>query len=135
MSEIFQATDLIELQCTRSRISGLLLGRVGLSTAAFDHFFIPRARKFGLVAKNVKDVHIMEHSAGGHVLEPKVGIFEHVIVLDFKSLYPSITDTFKIDPVSLFYGNEEEASKKTPTNHFFHQEKHALPKFIEDLLK
>lgn len=132
VSEIFKKTGLINLQATRSFISGLLIGRVGLSTAAFDHFFIPKSHQYGLVAFNVKDTHRSEHAAGGHVLEPKVGLYEHVIVLDFKSLYPSIINTFKIDPISLFWNKENPVA--TPNGVIFSQTKHALPNYIKELL-
>ncbi len=36
---------------------------------------------------------------GGHVLEPRPGLYEWVVVFDFKSLYPSLMRTFQIDPL------------------------------------
>ncbi len=36
------------------------------------------------------------------------GMYEHVLVLDFKSLYPSIIQTFKIDPLARITGYEHE---------------------------
>ena len=33
-------------------------------------------------------------------MESKPGIYENVLVLDFKSLYPSLIITFNIDPYS-----------------------------------
>ncbi|MFN7953930.1 MAG: DNA polymerase II [bacterium] len=36
---------------------------------------------------------------GGHVLEPRPGLYEFVVVFDFKSLYPSLMRTFQIDPL------------------------------------
>src|SRR5690606_24572643 len=44
---------------------------------------------------------------GGFVMESRPGLFEHVLVLDFKSLYPSIIRTFCIDPLSLLKGRFE----------------------------
>ena len=132
VSEIFKKCDLLTLQMTRSKISGLLMNRVGLSTAAFDHFFVPASHTQGLVAGNVKDTVRARHAAGGHVLSPKVGLYEHVVLLDFKSLYPSILNTFKIDPVSRF--RADSSSIKTPTGHYFSGDRHCLPKYIENLL-
>jgi DNA polymerase II len=36
---------------------------------------------------------------GGHVLEPQPGLYDLVLVFDFKSLYPSLIRTFQIDPL------------------------------------
>ena len=38
---------------------------------------------------------------GGHILKPRPGLHEDVLVFDFKSLYPSIIRTFQIDPLGL----------------------------------
>jgi DNA polymerase II len=35
---------------------------------------------------------------GGYVMESKPGLYENVLVFDFKSLYPSIIRTFNLDP-------------------------------------
>ena len=40
-----------------------------------------------------------EVTEGGHVLEPLPGLYDHVLVFDFKSLYPSLIRTFQIDPL------------------------------------
>lgn len=40
-----------------------------------------------------------EATEGGHVLEPLPGLYDHVLVFDFKSLYPSLIRTFQIDPL------------------------------------
>ena len=38
-------------------------------------------------------------ASGGAVLDSIPGIYDHVLVLDFKSLYPSIIRTFLVDPL------------------------------------
>jgi DNA polymerase-2 len=35
---------------------------------------------------------------GGHILEPETGVFDHVISLDFTSMYPTIMDKYNISP-------------------------------------
>ena len=40
-------------------------------------------------------------SPGGYVMDSRPGLYDNVLVLDFKSLYPSIIRTFKIDPMGL----------------------------------
>jgi DNA polymerase elongation subunit (family B) len=50
------------------------------------------------VARDVEEVEGDVVSPGGYVLESEPGLFENVLVLDFKSLYPSIIRTFRVDP-------------------------------------
>jgi DNA polymerase-2 len=131
VSDIFKKTELIELCVTRSRISGMNIDRLGSSTGAFDHLMLPLIHRKGFVAPNVLDIQRDAHAAGGFVLDPKVGIFENVIVLDFKSLYPSIMKTFKIDPYSRIMS--DHSMIETPTGHKFSRVEHILPNFITEL--
>jgi DNA polymerase elongation subunit (family B) len=41
---------------------------------------------------------LLKADRGGHILEPRVGIFDHVGEVDFSSLYPNIISTFNISP-------------------------------------
>jgi DNA polymerase elongation subunit (family B) len=43
-------------------------------------------------------------SPGGYVMDSRPGLYDSVLVLDYKSLYPSIIRTFLIDPVGLIEG-------------------------------
>ncbi len=45
-----------------------------------------------------------EHSPGGFVMDSTPGLYDSVVVLDYKSLYPSIIRTFLIDPVGMIEG-------------------------------
>lgn len=133
VSDIFSKVKIIDQLITRSKLSGLFLDQLGLMTAAFDHFYLPKLHRAGFVASNVKDLEIGHHSAGGYVFDPKPGLYENVFVLDFKSLYPSIIQTFKIDPLSRILSNED--SLKTPVNIKFSRIHHILPNFINELMK
>src|SRR5690606_17212020 len=124
----------------RSRISGLLMEKAGFSTAAFDHFMLPRLHRKGHVAPNVLDIEMDGGAGGGHVFDPVAGLHDHVIVLDFKSLYPSIMRTFKIDPYSRMVAEREVENSKniddilnTPAGINFSREHHVLPEFLTDL--
>lgn len=136
VSKIFEKTGLIDLYVKRTKISGLLLENVGRSAQAFDYVFLPRLHRKGYVAKNVFDVFLSEHSAGGHVMEPAAGIHENVFVFDFKSLYPSIIRTFKIDPLSRALAQTGALAKvvKTPAGICFARDESILPELICDLM-
>ncbi|MCK6620778.1 MAG: DNA polymerase II [Calditrichaceae bacterium] len=132
VSEIVRKTGLLELMVRRSQISGLLLNQVGMSVAAFDHYMLPRLHRKGFVAPNADDITGLEHAAGGYVMEPVPGIYEHVAVLDFKSLYPSIIQSFKIDPLSRLRADIDPLT--TPNGYRFSASEHILPEFIDRLM-
>ncbi len=133
VSDIFKKTGLIDLNAKRSEISGLLMDQLGMMTAAFDHFYLPRLHKAGFAAPNIKDIKATSHAAGGYVIDPKPGIYKDVIVLDFKSLYPSIIQTFKIDPLSLL--KNDINTLKTPGGFKFSRTENILPAYIGKLME
>ncbi|HSW53760.1 MAG TPA: DNA polymerase II [Ignavibacteriaceae bacterium] len=133
VTNIFKKAGLIELSVRRSQLSGLLMDELGMMTAAFDHFLLPKLHRVGYVAPNVKDLESSEHAAGGYVMDPVPGIYDDVIVLDFKSLYPSIIQTFKIDPYSNLKSKIDTI--KTLNGFKFSSTQHFLPEFIDKLIE
>ena len=71
------------------------------------------------------------------MLDSQPGIYDDVLVLDFKSLYPSIIRTFYIDPLGLALGTaESEAGGNTIAGFLgaeFSREQHILPEIIQQL--
>jgi DNA polymerase II len=132
VSEIFKKTGLIDLNVKRSGISGLFMEQLGMMSAAFDHFYLPRLHKAGYAAPNIKDIATSSHAAGGYVIDPEPGIYNDVIVLDFKSLYPSIIQTFKIDPLSLV--KNDRNTLRTPGGFRFSKTENILPGYIGKLI-
>ena len=133
VTNIFKKAGLIELSVRRSQLSGLLMNELGMMTAAFDHFFLPKLHRAGYIAGNVKDLDTSEHAAGGYVMDPVPGIYDDVIVLDFKSLYPSIIQTFKIDPLSNLKSDVDTI--ETLNGYKFSATQHFLPEFIDQLIE
>jgi DNA polymerase-2 len=77
------------------------LDRVGGSVAAFDFLYLPRLHRRGFVADtNSQPASAADAAPGGLVLDSIPGFFRNVAVFDFKSLYPSIIRTFRIDPLA-----------------------------------
>jgi DNA polymerase-2 len=114
--EILERLHLVELAVERSRLTGLPPDRVSSSIAAFDFLYLSELGRRGRVAPSVGAVPAVEEpQGGGHVLEPVPGLYENVVVLDFKSLYPSLIRTFQIDPLNLLRaGSEEQAAETDP---------------------
>ncbi|MCO4753702.1 MAG: DNA polymerase II, partial [Bacteriovoracaceae bacterium] len=129
--QIFLKLDIYNLIHARSMFSGQQIDKVGISTMAFDHFFLPRLHRKGLVAPNIVDMARDEHSAGGMVIEPVAGLYQNVAVFDFKSLYPSIIRTFFIDPYSRIKAQIDPVN--TPAGIKFSRRENILPSFLEEL--
>ncbi|WP_087016046.1 DNA polymerase II [Thaumasiovibrio subtropicus] len=138
VNEIFDHTHLLEFIIQRTRLTGVELDRIGGSVAAFTNLYLPKLHRAGYVAPNLsKDDWIA--SPGGYVMDSKPGLYESVLVLDFKSLYPSIIRTFKIDPMGLIEGLKQAVGKESHEaiagfrGGQFHRERHFLPALIEQL--
>ncbi len=105
--EIFARTALMEFLMRRAELTGLSLDRIGGSVAAFDHLYLPRLHRRGRVAADTGVGGAQGTSPGGHVLDSRPGFYENVLLLDFKSLYPSIVRTFQVDPLGLAEPGED----------------------------
>ncbi|CAN5271728.1 DNA polymerase II [soil metagenome] len=99
--DVFEKTDLLAFALARARLTGLPMDRQGGSVAAFDHVYLPRLHRRGVVAPDVDRDVLMIQSPGGHVLESAPGLYRDVLSFDFRSLYPSIIRTFQIDPLAM----------------------------------
>ncbi len=100
-ADIFEKADLLGFAFSRAELVGLPLDRQGGSVAAFDHLYLPRLHRAGFVAPDVGVEVEAVQSPGGEVLESVPGLHREVLSFDFRSLYPSIIRTFKIDPLGL----------------------------------
>ncbi|MCQ0031811.1 DNA polymerase II [Burkholderia glumae] len=103
VTRIFAKADLLSFMLERATVTGLAADRTGGSVAAFTHLYLPRMHRLGYVAPNLGDV-TGQNSPGGFVMDSRPGLYDSVLVLDYKSLYPSIIRTFLIDPAGLVEG-------------------------------
>ncbi|TLM78592.1 DNA polymerase II [Microbulbifer harenosus] len=142
--DIFQHTRLLDYLRLRAQLTGLELDRSGGSVAAFTNLYLPRLHRSRYVAPNLPADGGLA-SPGGYVMDSRPGLYDNVLVLDFKSLYPSIIRTFKIDPMGLVEGlaegsggePEEGRSDESSIPGFrgarFSRDKHFLPDIITNL--
>ncbi|AXJ05920.1 DNA polymerase II [Pseudomonas fluorescens] len=103
VTRIFAKTELLKFLLERASVTGLPADRSGGSVAAFTHLYMPLMHRQGFVAPNL-GTNPPQASPGGFVMDSQPGLYESVLVLDYKSLYPSIIRTFLIDPVGLIEG-------------------------------
>ncbi len=128
--DIFGKADLVGFATQRQALTGLAMDRQGGSVAAFDNLYLPRLHRRGRVASDAGGRDSVM-SPGGWVMDSVPGLFENVLVLDFKSLYPSIIRTFKIDPLGLAAPGEDPIPGFEGAE--FSREGHILPELIEGL--
>ncbi len=102
--DIFVETRLLDFAVERAQLTGLAIDRFGGSVAAFDNRYLPRLHRSGYIAPNLPEDPEGVGSPGGYVMTSFPGLYDHVLVLDFKSLYPSIIRSFQIDPLALLQG-------------------------------
>lgn len=138
VTRIFEHTHLLDYLIERSKLTGLALDRVGGSVAAFSNLYLPRLHRGGYIAPNLDSDNWIA-SPGGFVMDSRPGLYDSVLVLDFKSLYPAIIRSFLIDPMGLVEGLKIEIGKEDNQavpgfrKAQFHRSKHYLPGLIEQL--
>jgi len=133
--DIFKKAELVHFAIERSRLTGLEMDRVGGSVAAFDNLYLPRLHRKGFTAPNIGDYGSGNTAPGGYVMDSKPGLYNSVLVLDYKSLYPSIIRTFKVDPYSRIAAKQLSESDTIPgyDGAIFSKHEHILPNIIADL--
>jgi len=133
VTRIFARTELLTFLLERATVTGLAADRSGGSVAAFEHLYLPLMHRQGFVAPNLGERQ-PEASPGGFVMSSQPGLYESVLVLDYKSLYPSIIRTFLIDPVGLIDGlrqPDDEQSIPGFRGARFSRTRHCLPAIVE----
>lgn len=130
--DIFEHTRLLDFLRLRSQLTRLELDRVGGSVAAFTQVYLPHLHRAGFVAPNLPAGGGLA-SPGGYVMDSRPGLYRHVLVLDFKSLYPAIIRTFHIDPLGLVLGLQDSDAIPGFRGAKFSRHQHFLPAIIEHL--
>ncbi|WP_411389337.1 DNA polymerase II [Pseudomonas sp. MPB23] len=132
VTRIFEKTELLKFLLERASVTGLPADRSGGSVAAFTHLYMPLMHRQGFVAPNLGDKP-PQASPGGFVMDSRPGLYESVLVLDYKSLYPSIIRSFLIDPVGLIEGlkhPDDSESVEGFRGARFSRTRHCLPSIV-----
>jgi len=135
VTRIFAKTELLTFLLERATMTGLPADRSGGSVAAFTHLYMPLMHRQGYVAPNLGDV-AEQASPGGFVMDSRPGLYDSVLVLDYKSLYPSIIRTFLIDPVGLVAGLGAPRDSDTVPGFLgarFSRHQHCLPAIVSQI--
>ncbi len=143
--KIIEKTGVLGLTITRSMLTGMMLDEVKKTVASFDSLYLKELRKRGRVAYSSFRTRKTEQLSGGYVMSSKPGFYQNVLVLDFKSLYPSLVMTFNIDPLTYLGLTKIQDLKKlekkkqsyvvAPNKAVFENNQGILPSIIARLFK
>lgn len=131
--KILKKSGALELTILRSKLTGMPLDRVRASIASFDSLYLRKLHEKKYAAPSNKFYSREERTTGGFVMDSASGIYNYVIVCDFKSLYPSIMRTFNIDPLMHTKNCEQENLIHAPNGACFKKEQGILPLILEEL--
>ena len=138
--EILERLQLVELAVERSRLTGLPPDRVASSVAAFDFLYLTELHRLGLVAPTVRRPDEQRPGeqtpamGGGHVFQPEPGLYRNVLVLDVKSLYPSLIRSFHIDPLGyVAEPGPDDDVVVAPNGAAFRRSEGILPRLLGEL--
>ena len=140
--------NLVDKYIALSKVSGTLLQDILDSgeTVKIENLLLREFNKEGFILpcrphssevgrrENLRKVELK----GGYVIEPDKGLHSNVLVLDFKSMYPSIIRTYNMCPTTLVMGDDVEGQSKSPTGARFTPEnmrKGIVPRILEELMK
>lgn len=118
------------------------INRMGFSQLV-EWFVLRQAPSFNQIAPN-KPSHDevqkrrMQRIKGAFVYEPKPGLYNKIVVFDYRSLYPSIIASHNIGPGTLNCDCCEGKAEKVPLDDedywFCSKKKGFLPRIIEDII-
>lgn len=138
--------NLLDKYIALANVSGTLLQDILDSgeTSKIENLLLREFNKKGFVLPCRPDKSVVRNRmkqrkvglTGGYVIEPEKGLHSNVIVLDFKSMYPSIIRTYNICPTTLLKAGDAGGTK-TPSGARFVKDgvrKGIIPAILENLM-
>ncbi len=121
------------LQRLARRSPGSLINAMEIEQALKEDHLVPWKRNIGEDFKNGR--HLIDADRGGHIFEPKMGVHEDVIKLDFASMYPSIIDKYNLSPETI--GCSCGSYREVPELGYrvCKQKRGLIPKVVEPLIE
>lgn len=137
------ALAILPLQYELSRITRDLLYESSRSSSGqrVESLLIREAYKKNILVPNKPSDRIAEERqrssyTGAYVVEPIKGIYDSIVLFDFRSLYPSIIISYNIDPSTINCNCCIGKAEKTPTGKYFCEKKKGfIPEILSSLIK
>lgn len=135
--EILESRKLLDLAVRRSQITGMPLDRVSASIAAFDFLYLSELHARKVAMRTTDPDRPQVATAGGWVFDSAPGLYTHVGVFDFKSLYPSLIRSFRLDPLAVVAappaGTDAAQYLQAPNGSWFRRTGGILPELLDRL--
>jgi DNA polymerase-2 len=130
--DILEHEGLITLSIRRTLLTGLPLDRAGGSVVPFEFLYTRELHRLGMVAPTLGvDQDPPGGAPGGLVMPATAGLFNHIFVLDFRSLYPTIIRTFNLDPLAHVQARTANDAIEAPNGALFDRAPGLLPMLLE----
>ncbi len=126
-----------------SRTSGETLDNVSVSTTGqlVEFLLMKYAYQFNNIIPNRPNeteirIRLSNPIEGAYVKTPEPGIYNNIVIFDFRSLYPSVIISYNIDPSAICNNKECSDYYESPTNTKFDKNKKAIiPIIVNELVK
>jgi len=137
------ADVLLPLQYELSRIVRLPVYECSRTASGqrVEHLLIREAYNRNIIVPNKPSDKIVEKRkrqtyVGAYVVEPKKGIYDNIILFDFRSLYPSIITSYNIDCSTIDCKCCSNGEYISPTGHHFCTKRNGfIPEVLRSLIK
>jgi len=125
----------IPLQLVSRLGPGTAISQVQVNVARRKGVLIPWKKNLPETWKNAFDLLVSDR--GGLILEPQVGVYDHVVELDFSSLYPSIMYQFNISPETMLCDCCPHSTLRVPQlgYHICQRQQGLLPEVLKPVLE
>jgi len=145
--ELVVRLNLLDKYIALAKISGTLLQDtlIGGETSRVENFLLREFNKEGYVFPckpqaweiGRREGLVKVELKGGFVLEPERGLHSDVVVMDFRSMYPSIIRSFNICPTTLVRNGDGNTIKTPSGAEFLPKEvkQGIIPRILEELMK
>lgn len=106
-----------------------------------ENYILKRAIEQNVLAPNKPNDYeisqrMEERIQGAFVFQPTPGLYEDIVVFDFRSLYPTIITAHNIGPESFKQGDENKGERVPEREgYWFSQEKAFIPSVLEHLIQ
>lgn len=106
--KILNKLGIIELNLAKCALTGVQMRDAAKPVRIIDSVYLRETVKRNMRMPTQRDRNLSPYK-GGDQLDPKPGVYENVMVFDYKSLYPNVIRTFNIDPMTFVHKPDPEA--------------------------
>lgn len=116
MTQIFHKTKIIPFLLEQTTINNLPINHHKKSITTFNHLYFPHIHHTNYITPNLDE--IPPHTnPNNYMINSQPKLYNSILILNYKNLYPSIIHTFLINPIELIK-NITQPNPKHNTENF-----------------